>query len=68
MRIQKFLQAPARRAGPASKLILCGVRLLCDIIYRPLIGRKYECYNVIEVIDVDELDKGNISAAAGKQD
>ena len=38
-----------------------------EIISRPLIGRKYECYIVIEVIDVDELDKGNISAAAEKK-
>ena len=51
----------ACRAGPASKLILCR---LSDIISRPLIGQKYEYYIVIEVIEVDELDKGNISAAA----
>ena len=35
---------------------------------RPLIGQKRECYIVEEVIEVDELDKGNISAALGKQD
>ena len=29
-----------------------------------LIGRKFEYYIVIEVIDVDELDEGNLSAAA----
>ena len=33
-----------------------------------LIGGKYECYIVEEVIEVDELDEGNISAAARKQD
>ena len=49
-------------AGPASKLILCCVS--SEIISRPLIGQKYECYIVIEVIDVDELDEGNITAAA----
>ena len=35
-----------------------------EIISRPLIGRNYECYIVIEVIDVDETDGGKISAAA----
>ena len=35
-------------------------------MWRPLIGWKYECYIIIEVIDVDELDKGNISAAENK--
>ena len=59
------MQAPARRPGPVSKLILC--RVSSVKISRPLIGRKYECYIVIEVIDVDELDKGNISAAAEKK-
>ena len=39
-------------------------RLLSEIISRPLIGRKYDCYIVIEVIDLDELNEGNISAAA----
>ena len=34
--------------------------LVCEIISRPLIGHKYECYIIIEVIVVDELDKGNI--------
>ena len=29
---------------------------------RPLNGQKRECYIVEEVIKVDELDKGNISA------
>ena len=33
-----------------------------------LIGPKSECYIVEEVIKVDELDKGNISAALGKQE
>ena len=59
----------ARKAGPASKLILfrvsCGVCCVSsEIISRPLIGRNYECSIVIEVIDVDELDGGKISAAA----
>ena len=35
---------------------------------RPLIGQKRERYIVEEVIEVDELDKDNISAALGKQD
>ena len=35
---------------------------------RPLIGQKRECYIVEEVIEVDELNEGNISNAAGKQD
>ena len=35
---------------------------------RPLIGEKRECYIVEEVIEVAEFDKGNISAALGKQD
>ena len=35
---------------------------------RPLIGQKWECYIVEEVIDVDEIDKGYlISAAAVKK-
>ena len=35
---------------------------------RPLIGQKWECFIVEEVIDVDELDKGYlILAATGKQ-
>ena len=48
-----------------------------EIISRPLIGRKYECYIVIEVIEVNVIDEGNIlmssstlmtkSAVAGKQ-
>ena len=50
----------------------------CEMNFRPLIGRKYECYIVIEVIEVDEVDKGSISlgsstsmtisAVAGKQE
>ena len=35
---------------------------------RPLIGQKSECYIVEVVIEVDKLDKDNISAALGKQD
>ena len=34
---------------------------------RPLIGQKRDCYIVEEVIEVDELDKGNISAALGNK-
>ena len=60
-RASGFLQAPAHRAGPASKLILCR---LSDIISRPLIGQKYEYYIVIEVIEVDELDEVNISLSS----
>ena len=76
-----FLQAPACRAGPAIKLILCcGLTVIYQQISRPLIGWKYECYiviEVIEVIEVDELDEGKklsssstsmtISVVAGKQ-
>ena len=42
---------------------------ICHVTFsRPLIGQKWECYIVQEVIDVDELDEGYlISAAAGKQ-
>ena len=36
----------------------------CEIISRPLIGQKYECYRVIEFIEVDELDEGNISLSS----
>ena len=35
-----------------------------EIISKPLIGQKYHCYIVIEVIDVYELEEGNISVAA----
>ena len=75
--IQPFLQAPARGAGPASKLILCCV-LFVLTNFRPLIGRKYECHIVIEVIEVDKLHEGKIlsrpststtiSAVAGKNE
>ena len=42
---------------------------VCAVTFsRPLIGQKRECYIVEEVIEVDELSKGNISAALGKQD
>ena len=27
----------------------------CEIISRPLIGQKYECYIIIEIIEVDKL-------------
>ena len=42
---------------------------LCHVTFlKPLIGQKRECYIVVEVIEVDEYDKGNLkSAAAGKQ-
>ena len=40
--VATFLQAPACKAGPASKLILCHVAYVChvssEIISRPLIG------------------------------
>ena len=39
----------------------------CHVTFsRPLIGQKKEIYINDEVIEVDELDKGNISAALGK--
>ena len=42
---------------------------ICHVTFsRPLIGQKGECYIVEEVIYVDELNKGKISAALGKQD
>ena len=34
---------------------------------RPLIGQKRVCYIVEEVIEVDELDEGNISAASANK-
>ena len=41
---------------------------ICLVTFsKPRIGQKGECYIVEEVIEVDELDKGNISAASGKQ-
>ena len=40
----------------------------CHVTFsRSLIGQKSECCIVEEVIKVDELNKGNISAALGKQ-
>ena len=39
--------------------------VICHVTFsRPLIGQKWECYIVEEVIDVDELNEGNIHAAA----
>ena len=59
---------PAWRAGRHNvKLSIC-LYVLLVTFSRPLIGHKRECYIVEEVIEVDELDKGNISAALGKQD
>ena len=41
---------------------------ICHVTFsRPLIGQKWECYIVEEVIDVDELNEGNISASAGNK-
>jgi len=34
----------------------------------PLIGPKWECNIIEEVIEVDELDEGKLFAAPGKQD
>ena len=51
------------------KISFCPSVLLsfCHVTFtRPLIGQKRECYIVEEVIEVDELDKCNISAALGK--
>ena len=40
---------------------------ICPVTFsRPLIGQKRECYIVKEDVDVDELDKSNISAALKK--
>ena len=43
------------------------VYLCCVTFSRPLIGQNTECYILEEVIEVDELDKGNISAESEKQ-
>ena len=45
------------------ELILCEFVSLCEIISLPLIGRKSATLDY-EVIEVDELDEGNISATA----
>ena len=37
----------------------CGVCCVSQMISRPLIGHKYECYIVIEVTEVNKLDEGN---------
>ena len=59
-----LLQAPYRRAGPASKLILC----LSSIRRSQFLGLwlvgKYEWYIVIEVIEVDELHEGKILSSS----
>ena len=36
--------------------------------FRPLIDQKRLCYIVEKIIEVDELDKDNISPALGKHD
>ena len=42
---------------------------VCHVTFSmPLISQKKESYTVKEVIQVDELNKGNLYAAAGKQD
>ena len=41
---------------------------ICPVTFsRPLIGQKKESYIVDAVIEVVELDRGNISAVSGKQ-
>ena len=62
--------AAARRAAVVKmSRSLCITHCVCHITSSwPLIGQKWECYIVNEVIEADELDKGNIFAAAGKQD
>ena len=52
--------------GTGRYNVKISVLLSCHIS-RPLIGQKRECFIVEEVIEVDELDESNISAAAGKQ-
>ena len=38
---------------------------VCHVTFsRPLIGQKWECYIVEEVIDVDELDEGYLISAS----
>ena len=69
-----IFMAAARRALVVIKsksLSFCLSVLLsfCHVTFsRPLIGQKRAWYIVEEVIEVDELDKGSISVAAGKQD
>ena len=42
---------------------------ICPVTFsRHLIGQKKECYIVEEVIEVDELNEGNITAASVIQD
>ena len=54
--------------GIQKKLLGCFKEVSKKITFsRPLIGQKKECYIIEEVIEVDELNKGNISAASGKQ-
>ena len=56
-------------APPITRSTVCvTLRIFSVSFSRPLIGQKRECYIVKEVIEVGELDKGNISAALGKQD
>ena len=50
------------------KMSFCPSVFLPVTFSRPLIGQKSEGYIIEQVIKVDELDKGNISAALGKQD
>ena len=53
---------------PLFHLKSCVVCFVCENISMPLIDCKKECYIIEEVIEVDELDKGNISATLGNQD
>ena len=65
-----FFAGTARSAGPDSVLILCVFVCVSEIISRPLIRQKLATSPGLdydyEIIEVDELDEGNISAAAGK--
>ena len=62
-------EAIGRHNVKISFYILYVLLYVCLVTFpRPLIGQKWECYIVEEVIDVDELDEGHlISAAAKKQ-
>ena len=54
------------RATPLYKFL--SVVRCVSFFSRLLIGQKLKCHIVKEVIELDELEEGNISATAGKQD
>ena len=70
MNLKFIFTAAARRALVVimSKCLSFFLSFCRVTFSRPLIGQKSECYIVEEVIKTDEFDKGNISAALGKQE